>query len=295
MNRRVSVIIPTYNYGHYLSEAVNSVLSQTFPIDEIIVVDDGSTDNTEETVRTFGDKVMYVRKENAGLSAARNTGIEHSTGDLVAFLDADDIWYPEKTEKQVALFEVDEEIGMTYSCVREFESDTGETITTWCEGKEGWLADDLLRFEGAAVIAVGSTGLIRRDVFEKVGKFDMELRHSEDWDLSYRISREFKIGFVREILVDYRNHGQNMHKNVAAMECAMDHCFRKAFDTDDRSILSLRNRSYGNLYSVLAGSYFHLGNYWDFARCSVKSMWSRPGNLGSFLSFPLRRLRRKPM
>ena len=87
MNPRVSVIIPSFNYGHYLSEAINSVLYQTLPVHEIIVVDDGSTDNTEEIVRTFGDKVIYVRKENAGLSAARNTGIEHSTGDLIAFLD----------------------------------------------------------------------------------------------------------------------------------------------------------------------------------------------------------------
>jgi len=279
MNPRVSVIIPTYNYGHYLSEAINSVLSQTLPIDEIIVVDDGSTDNTEEIVGTFGDKVIYVRKGNAGLSAARNTGIERSTGDLVAFLDADDIWYPEKTEKQVALFEVDESIGMVYSCVREFESDTGETVTTWCEGKEGWMADDLLRFEGAAVSAIGSTGLVKREVFETIGNFDTNLKHSEDWDFSYRLARKYKLGLVREVLVDYRNHGQNMHMNVSLMERSMNYCFDKAFATDDDAVLRFRRRSYGNLYSVLAASYFHSGKLLDFVRCSIKSVWFSPGSL----------------
>src|SRR5947209_13220762 len=109
MGHSVSVIIPTYNHGRFIADAIESVLAQTYPVSEIIVVDDGSTDETQEVVEKFGEKVRYIEQANAGVSAARNTGIENSDGDLVAFLDADDTWLPEKIEKQVAKFGADKQ------------------------------------------------------------------------------------------------------------------------------------------------------------------------------------------
>ena len=96
---KISVIIPTYNYGRFIKEAVESVLKQTFPVAEIIVVDDGSTDNTEEIVKALGEKVRYIKQENNGVGAARNNGVKNSYGDLIAFLDADDLWLPKKIGK----------------------------------------------------------------------------------------------------------------------------------------------------------------------------------------------------
>ena len=97
MTRKVSVIIPTYNYGRFIAKAIESVLAQTHPIEEIIVVDDGSTDETAETVAKFAPRVTYTRQRNSGVCAARNSGVKHSSGDFIAFLDADDIWHPEKS------------------------------------------------------------------------------------------------------------------------------------------------------------------------------------------------------
>ncbi len=291
----VSVIIPTYNYGCYLPDAVESVLSQTYPIHEIIVVDDGSTDDTREVVGQFADKIIYVNQENQGLSGARNTGIRRATGELIAFLDSDDLWYPTKIAEQVEVIEDDSEIGMVHCAIREFDSDSGETITIWSQGKNNWAAEDLLLFEESAVIAIGSTSLVRREVFGLVGDFDPDLKHSEDWDFAYRVAREYKLGFVPEVLAGYRNHRTNMHKNVAAMERAMNQCFAKAFTTKDESVLRLRRRAYGNLYSVLAGSYFYSGNYADFARCSLRCLWLRPRLLGRFMNFPVRWFKRKTL
>ncbi len=110
---KVSVVIPTYNYAHFIGEAIESILAQTFPISEIIVVDDGSTDNTEQIIAAYGNKVRYIKQENSGVCAARNFGVENSSGDFIAFFDADDICFPTKIEKQMAKFAEDAKIGLS--------------------------------------------------------------------------------------------------------------------------------------------------------------------------------------
>ncbi|MFZ9033203.1 MAG: glycosyltransferase family 2 protein, partial [Anaerohalosphaeraceae bacterium] len=98
---KISAVIPAYNAEKYIARSINSVLNQTCPVDEIIVVDDGSTDSTAEVIKSYGGKVRYIHQQNAGVSAARNTGIQAATCEWVAFLDADDEWLPEKIERQV--------------------------------------------------------------------------------------------------------------------------------------------------------------------------------------------------
>ena len=115
----ISVIIPTYNRAHLIGKAVKSVLSQTYQDFEIIVVDDGSTDNTEEIVKSFTDyKIYYIcHKHNRGASAARNTGIKASRGEYIAFLDSHDEWLPEKLDKQIKTFNSESsEVGVVYNC-----------------------------------------------------------------------------------------------------------------------------------------------------------------------------------
>ena len=114
MSLTISVVIPTYNYGRFIAEAIRSVFDQTLLPSEVIVVDDGSTDNTADIVREFREVVKYVRQENAGVCAARNRGVLESTGELIAFLDADDIWEPTKLELQAAKFEADAAIGRSH-------------------------------------------------------------------------------------------------------------------------------------------------------------------------------------
>ena len=289
---KISVVIPTYNYANFIAEAVESVLTQTFPIFEIIVVDDGSSDNTEEVIKQFGDKVRYIKQKNGGVCAARNTGVKNASGDFIAFLDADDAWLAEKIEKQIAKFGEDSQIGLVHCEMREFDTETGETVRLHIEGEEGWVADELLLFEKPVVIGCGGSIMVSRKAFEAVGGFDTNLTVGEDWDFCYRIAKNFKVGFVREILVDYRNHGNNSHLNIPEMERSMKIFYEKAFDTNDKNILRLHRKSYGNFYKILAGSYYTNKNYQRFIKYSLKSLWLMPENISYFLAFPLRRLKK---
>src|SRR5688572_7246314 len=284
----VSVIIPAYNYGRYLESSVKSALAQTYPISEIIVVDDGSTDETESVVSGFGDQVRYIRLDHTGVSAARNRGVAESTGELLAFLDADDIWLPEKIAKQVARFS-DPEIGLVYCGMQEFDSASGEPLDLQLNGAEGWVAHQHVLFEGEIIDAGGSAIMVSREAFDNVGGFDTCLRNGEDWEFCFRIAQRYKVGYVREALVDYRIHIANVTKDVAEMERSMLIALGKIFKTDDESLRRVRRRSYGNIHKVLAGSFLYSGDYSGFARNLLKSLWYRP----EFLRFYLQELTRR--
>lgn len=281
--KSVSVIIPTYNYGRFIAEAIESVLGQTIGTLEIIVVDDGSTDDTEKLFVEFGDAIRYIKQDNGGVCAARNRGVAESTGEFIAFLDADDIWEPTKIEKQLAKFAEDEVIGLVHCGMREFDSDSGETVQLHLVGGEGWVAADIALWERPVIVGPGGSIVVRRDVIEDVGGFDERLKNGEDWEFCLRVAKKYKVGFVAEPLVNYRNHGANASKNVAEMERSTLISWEKAFNTNDEAILKLRRRSYGNLHKVLAGSYLHIGQYAGFTRNLLKSLWFRPSYLRYYL------------
>ncbi|MFW6059577.1 MAG: glycosyltransferase family 2 protein [Phycisphaeraceae bacterium] len=176
---RVSVIIPVYNGQRYLAEAIESVLNQSRPPDEIIVVDDGSTDGTAQIVQGFGDRLIYAHQEQAGVSAARNHGLRLATGDLVAFLDADDLLLPTRFETQVAAFQAHPGIGICDAVTRNFWSPEIPEE----ERAKGHLAQ---RSNKEGIGTHISTWLFRRDVLRKVGGFDETMRYGEDTDLFVR-------------------------------------------------------------------------------------------------------------
>jgi glycosyltransferase involved in cell wall biosynthesis len=216
MPKSVSVVIPTYNYGRFIRDALSSVLAQTRSPAEIIVVDDGSTDETAAVVAAFGNAVRYIRQDNAGVCAARNLGVSESTSELIAFLDADDTLEPSNLEKQVARFDSEEGIGLVHCAMREFDDETGETIRVYMEGGEDRVADSLLLWEGPLIVAPGAV-IVSRKAFDRVGGFDTRMKVGEDWDFCYRVARLFKIGFVAEPLVNYRSHKAAAHHNVENM------------------------------------------------------------------------------
>lgn len=292
MNATISVIIPTFNCGQFIEQAIDGVLGQTLQPQEIIVVDDGSIDATALEVGKFGDRVRYIRQENAGVCAARNKGVENATGAFLAFHDADDYWEPKKLEKQIAKFREDEQIGLVHCGMREFENETGKTVIIHQEGGEGWVADDLLLWEKSVIVGPGGTIVVKREAFDRAGGFDPEIKVGEDWDFCYRVARSYKVGFVPEVLVNYRSHPASAHRNVDEMERGMSRFYKKAFKTDDASILKLRRRAYGNFHKVLAGSFFFIGRYVDFIRHTLMSILYRPANITYFLAFPLRKLRK---
>jgi glycosyltransferase involved in cell wall biosynthesis len=290
MQARISAVIPTYNYARFIGETLGSVFGQTLVPDEIVIVDDGSTDDTEAVLREFGDQIRYVRQANGGVCAARNRGVAEASHELIAFLDADDILEPTYLEKMSSRYYQDDEIELVHCGVRLFDSDTGETISFDLEGGEDGVDVNLLLWESPHFPAPGIV-LVSRKAFDAVGGFDVRQKVGEDWDFCYRVARKYKIGFVPEALINYRIHDRAAHHNVDDMESGMGLFYKKAFDTDDVEILALKKRAMGSFHKVMAGSYFQVGRMGKFAEHTVKSLVNRPANLVYFLKYPLRRLK----
>lgn len=284
MQPTVSVVIPTYNQSQYLGQAIASALNQTRPPLEIIVVDDGSTDDTPAVLAGYGDRIRSVRQANAGVAAARNAGLGLASGDLLALLDSDDIWLPQKLERQVEQFVAHPELGLVHCGVVNVDGN-GHPLAEYLDGMAGWVAPEMLLFRRAVVLGGGSATVVSRAVIETVGDFDVNLPPSEDWDFYYRVASRFPIGFVPELLVHYRLHGANGHLNIARMERAMMQGFAKAFHHPAPKIARLRRHAYGNLRMNLAGSYFQAGQYKAFLRHLGLSLWSRPRNISHVLGY----------
>lgn len=287
---KISIVIPNYNYAKYLQNAIDSVLAQTYKNTEIIVVDDGSNDDSHNILISYGNKIVIIRQKNQGVSVARNNGVLKSTGEYVAFLDADDLWLPQKLEKQLTLLRSDEMIGLVHCSMMHISPQNalcGENI----DGMEGYVAADLLRFERGVVIGAGSTSLVLRNAFDEVGGFKSNLSTAADWDFCYRIALKYKIGFVREPLVLYRIHGNNMHDNVKVMEHDMMVGFKSAFSNG-----ALANRwvCYGNLHRVLAGSYFNSKQYCSFLYHMLLSLLLMPFCIVYYFKAVFRRIKILP-
>ena len=197
----ISAIIPTYNRRDLLLRALGSVLSQTHPIDEIVVIDDGSTDGSEAAVRErYGDLVRYVWQENAGVSAARNHGMSIAKGKYFALLDSDDEWLPEKTSLQLEWLRARPDFGMVLCDVQRVDGEY-RPIDTFRRRdiipEDGWVLRWIIHNPALAP----ASAMFRREVFEDVGGFDEELRTAEDLDFHLRVAHRWKIGVVEKSLV----------------------------------------------------------------------------------------------
>jgi glycosyltransferase involved in cell wall biosynthesis len=192
----VSVIIPTWNRRELLLHAVRSVLAQTRAVEEIIVVDDGSTDGSGEALQAeFGDRVMCIRQANAGVSVARNRGLAIARGRYLALLDSDDEWLPEKTARQVEWLDAHADFGMVLCDVERIDA---ERRTIDFLGRRAILPEDgwVLPWVLANPALAPVSAMFRREVYEDVGGFDESLRTAEDLDFHLRIARRWQIGVV---------------------------------------------------------------------------------------------------
>jgi glycosyltransferase involved in cell wall biosynthesis len=289
---KVSVIVPNYNYGKYIEQAIESVLSQTYKNIEIIVVDDGSTDNSLEVLERYRNKITLITQKNQGVSAARNNGVRASSGEYIAFLDPDDVWLPTKIEKQVSKMLSDNQIGLVH-CAMIIVDEKNNPIKIHDGGMEGLLRNDILLLEKGAIVGAGSTCLVKRHIFEEIDGFDLSLSTSADWDFCYRASLKCKIGFIKEPLALYRVHNSSMHSNIQTMEKDMSIALKKALSLSKADKETSR-RAYGNLYYMLAGSYFYSGNYTSFIRNMIKAIVYRPNHILKILrKIPMKIQRKK--
>lgn len=288
---RVSVVIPTYNYARFVCNAVDSVLSQTYQDYEIIVVDDGSRDDTGDVLAPYGDLIRYIRQENAGPSTARNNGIGLARGEFIAFLDADDLWLPHKLENQVRFLDANPEFGMVFSdmshCV------DGDMVHT-----------SYLRERGYRYVAQGSiynnllkegfiftpTVMLRSKCLDLVGTFDVTMCNCEDVDLWFRIADRFQIGFLDEPLVIRNQHGANVTGNsedyLKAPVLLMERLYAVNSDLERKSIIKERLKS---MFYNLGYYYFSINRMTECRKYMLKAMavGRSPGGALKYCAFSL--------
>jgi len=204
---KISVVIPCRNMGAFVGAAIESILSQTHPVHEIIVVDDSSEDNTWHVITSFGERVKALKGPGKGSSIARNRAILAATGDHIAFLDADDLWLPHKLERQIPLLSPD--CGFVFGdwYRSECPERPGEPLLKdYSMVTEGWVFSNLLRQNFISTPTV----LLRKDILARTGLFKPRLIGSQDIDLWLRLSKQTQFGWVREPLVFMRKHGGNI-------------------------------------------------------------------------------------
>ena len=286
----VSVVIPNYNYARFLSQAIDSALSQTYSNVEVIVVDDGSSDGSLDVLHSYQGRVRWFGQRNKGVAAARNIGIGESHGDLVAFLDADDVWEPNKLAEQVPLFE-DPGVGMVY-CGMKHIDEHGRSLGIRTDGPTGNILRQLALLRGPGAPS-SSFAVVTRRCLDRVGLFDAALSTSADWDFTRRIATHYQIRMVREPLVLYRQHASAMHRDVGRFQRDMIHAFSKMFaDPAASEVHALRRRCYGNLYTTISGSYLYAGDWHACLAWAIRGITTYPPCLAYYAQLPMRRLLR---
>lgn len=250
---RTSVVMPTYNRADYLGAAIQSVLDQTFDDFELIVVDDGSTDGTEDLLRQVRDhRLRILRQEHGGISTAMNAGVRASTGSYIARLDSDDLWWPEMLATMVSALDAQPEVGFVYAKAEGMDAkgrptgdERGRAIKYAADGFRSLLEGDC---------TCNITVVVRRDCFDRVGLYDPSLQTSEDWDMWLRVARIYRLAFVDRVVARYRWHPGNITGKASPdFNEVTDQRARvldKVFDQFDlpHEIETMRPLAYRNLY-----------------------------------------------
>lgn len=255
----VSIIIPTFNHARFITQAVESALAQSYPRTEVIVVDDGSTDQTRRMLSRYGRSITYLYQENKGPSAARNTGILAAQGDYLLFVDADDLIPPEKIDVQLSHFANRTDTGIVYSAWQYVDEQTLQVVGEMHPAKRGNLLKDLLR---RAVFFPPGAAIIRRQCLEQAGPFDEELMAGEDTDMWIRIAQAgYTFDYVDRPLFQYRMVKGSLSRHHAQQErnefARLDKFF--ANPALPAEIKALRAETYSILHYEFAAKYLHHG------------------------------------
>jgi glycosyltransferase involved in cell wall biosynthesis len=255
---KVSVIIPTYNRASLLRHAIESVLGQTYDDYELIIVDDGSTDNTAEVVaRNSSDKIIYVHQQNRGRSAARNHGIRIATGEYIAFLDSDDMFLSAKLESQVKVLDDNPAIGLVYSHAKNVD-ENGDFLAYHYEGDfSGRIYPEMLFIKNNLITT--PTVMVRASILSEVGGFDETLHICEDLDLWRRIARCHEVAQIPTALALIRIRAAERIDIVEFMK-GRTRYYQKAFE-EDRGILNIKKALYNEMYQVYLDCAIHYKQY----------------------------------
>lgn len=226
MQPLVSVIIPTYNRAGLIGQAIENMFEQTYPNLEVIIVDDGSTDNTKEVLTSYGSKIRWISQQNAGPSAARNRGLAMAAGEIIAFQDSDDTWHPSKIARQVSLLERAGNSVVCCICNTDIQSPGGKVITSFDNAPIRTIYEEGLWTNVAEVLTTrfvlfNQAAAIRKEVLNRIGGFDESLRYLEDSEFPLRLSLEGPWAFIRTPLVLQRQGTENSFSRGAFQDLVL--------------------------------------------------------------------------
>jgi len=285
---KISVIIATYNRAQYLPEAIDSVLNQSYQDFELVIVDDGSVDDTKAIVDKYINsntgKIRYFYQENKGPGAARNRGIKEAKGEYVAFLDSDDIWLPEKLEKQSRYLEENPGYAMVYTDAYEFNRKVVTKKSKLATNDRGTMSGEILEHLGMGCFIFLSTVMVRKHVLEQIGSFNPNITIGEDWELWLKIAGKHKIGFIDEILVGYRKHAENIINNLELELQCRHRVINNIFNQDIREERLFNKRKSFHSKICFQGGYHYLvkGKHARARKELIQSICYNPLNLRSY-------------
>ncbi|MBL8013008.1 MAG: glycosyltransferase [Candidatus Omnitrophica bacterium] len=257
---KVSVIIPTYNRGSLIARALNSVLSQSFKDFEIIVIDDGSKDNTQTVLNAFDGKIRYVYQANGGIARARNRGIELAKGAYIAFLDSDDYWAPEKLAVQVKILDANPKVGIVYGRMP-IVNEAGDVLGMKPNGISGKNFHELLRVWGDLPT---SSVMTRKECFVKAGVFDPELPPMEDIDMWIRIAHTYDLYEVEgKTLAYYWRHDHQITQDQIKVHRGLVRIHEKILRTFKEAPKTLITKKLVSNQYLLSRLYYNKGMYRD--------------------------------
>ena len=251
---KVSVIIPTYNRELLIARAIDSVLAQTYRDFEIIVVDDGSRDNTRNLLAAYTGKIKYVYQDNQGISAARNLGIRETSGKYIAFLDSDDYWTPEKLELQVDILDKHDHVGIVYGRMPIINK-KGDILGMKPNGVSGKNFQELLRVWGDLPT---SSVMTRRECFDRLGFFDKTLPPMEDIDMWLRIARHYDLHEIEgKTLAYYWRHEEQITRDPVKVYSGLVKIYTKILENyDDIPRGLIIRKLVSNQYTLSRNYYF---------------------------------------
>jgi len=274
----VDIIVPAYNAARFLPAALESVLSQTFSDWRIVLVDDGSTDETAVIAKSFaeqlGSKMLVIQQTNKGLPAARNVAIRHSSAEFLALLDADDIWLPSRLAASIELLRARPEVGLVYGGVSLIDQNAALISTPWLQGKnaEGWIASGIYT---RALDLPCPTITFRRACVEEVGDFDESMRASEDRDLWLRISLRYQVARIDRVIALYRISSGSMSSDSERMASAQIRFIEKHYGSAGCEASS-RRVALSSVYRQVAETMSARGYFWSAVKNILHALIMRP-------------------
>ena len=271
---KVDIIIPAYNSAKYLPQAITSVVAQTFEDWKILLVDDGSTDNTAEVVSPFlealGEKIQYIKQSNGGLPAARNTAIRNSSAEFLALLDADDVWLPSRLLESLKCFESRPQVGLSYGFISRINQ-SSELIDTW-EGNKKYACGNIA--SSIYMLKVNlpcPTITFRRKCIEEVGVFDESLRATEDRDLWLRIAQRYEVGLASAVIAYYRTSAGSMSTDPERMLNAQLQFIRKHYGSVGCGLMN-RQAAMARAYKQYADALKLRNQMWAAMKSSLRAL-----------------------